>query len=178
MPCYLSYVYMPTFIAIIWASYRHFYLDKLPEAICYCLQTYTVIDVLLIMYCMCLPPCFVTSADEKQLWVYLCFVAQATLISKAPPRVYSPYFNKFHDFLKYIDILEEVTSFNEIRVVFNRKYYENVQNSIKFFSRVATEKWPEKLLEKLMWTSSTTGSLALWSKFGVSTNGPILSQSV
>ena len=45
---------------------------------------------------------------------------------------------------------------------------------IKFFSRVATE----KLLEKLMWTSSTTGSLALWSKFGVSTNGPILSQSV
>ena len=24
------------------ASYRHFYLDRLPEAICSCLQTYTV----------------------------------------------------------------------------------------------------------------------------------------
>ena len=40
---------------LIWASYRHFYLDRLPEAI-YCrLQTYTVYDVLLIMYYMCLP---------------------------------------------------------------------------------------------------------------------------
>ena len=42
---------------------------------------------------------------------------------------------------------------------------------IFIISRVATEKL-------LMWTSSTTGSLALWSKFGVSTNGPILYQSV
>ena len=40
---------------LIWASYRHFYLDRLPEAIYYCLQTYTVYDVLLIMYYMCLP---------------------------------------------------------------------------------------------------------------------------
>ena len=56
------------------------------------------------------------------------FVAQATLISKAPPRVYSPYFNKFHVTSSNILIFEEVTSFNEIRVVFNRKYYENVQN--------------------------------------------------
>ena len=37
---------------LIWASYRHFYLDRLPEAICCCLQTYTVYDVL---YYMCLP---------------------------------------------------------------------------------------------------------------------------
>ena len=37
---------------LIWASYWHFYLDRLPEAIYCCLQTYTVYDVL---YCMCLP---------------------------------------------------------------------------------------------------------------------------
>ena len=61
----LSYVCMPTFIATI-ASY----LDRLPEAICCCLQTYTVNDVLLVMYCMCLPAFFVPSADKSQLWVY------------------------------------------------------------------------------------------------------------
>ena len=37
------------------------YLDILPEAICCCLQTYTVNDVL-VMYCMCLPAFFVTIA--------------------------------------------------------------------------------------------------------------------
>ena len=37
---------------LIWASYRHFYLDRLPEAIYCCLQTYTVYDVLLLMYDM------------------------------------------------------------------------------------------------------------------------------
>ena len=31
------------------------------------------------------------------------------------------------DFLKYIDIFKEVTSF---RVIFDRKYYENVQNRV------------------------------------------------
>ena len=36
---------------LIWASYRHFYLDRLPEAIYCCLQTY---DVMYYMY-MCLP---------------------------------------------------------------------------------------------------------------------------
>ena len=35
---------------LIWASYRHFYLDRLPEAIYCCLQTYTVYDVLSYMY--------------------------------------------------------------------------------------------------------------------------------
>ena len=42
---------------LIWASYRHFYLDRLLEAIYCCLQTYTVYDVLLLMYYMymCLP---------------------------------------------------------------------------------------------------------------------------
>ena len=44
------------------------YLDILPEAIC-CLQTYTVNNVLLVMYCMCLPAFFVTSADKSQIWV-------------------------------------------------------------------------------------------------------------
>ena len=33
---------------LIWVSYRHFNLDRLPEAIYCCLQTYTVYDVLLI----------------------------------------------------------------------------------------------------------------------------------
>ena len=51
---------------LIWASYN---LDRLPEAICCCLQTYTVIDVLLIM---CLLAFFVTSADKGQLFVYIC----------------------------------------------------------------------------------------------------------
>ena len=37
---------------LIWASIRHFYLDRLPEAIYCCLQTYTVYDVLSYM---CLP---------------------------------------------------------------------------------------------------------------------------
>ena len=32
---------------LIWASYRHFYLDRLPEAIYCCLQTYTVYDLCL-----------------------------------------------------------------------------------------------------------------------------------
>ena len=52
MPCYweLSYVCMPTFIANVGQLY--FYLDRLPEAIYCCLQTYTVYDVL---YYMCLP---------------------------------------------------------------------------------------------------------------------------
>ena len=40
---------------LIWASYRHFNLDRLPEAIYCCLPTYTVYDVLLITYYMCLP---------------------------------------------------------------------------------------------------------------------------
>ena len=56
----LSYVCMPTFIVTI-ANMGQLYLDRLPEAISCCLQTYTVIDVLLIMYCMCLPAFFVTS---------------------------------------------------------------------------------------------------------------------
>ena len=51
---------------LIWTSY----LGRLPEAICCCLQTYTVNDVLLVMYCMCLPAFFVPSADKSQLWVY------------------------------------------------------------------------------------------------------------
>ena len=32
--------------------------------------TYIVCDMLLIMYCMCLPAFFVAGADKSQLWVY------------------------------------------------------------------------------------------------------------
>ena len=67
----LSYVCILSLLQLlIWISY----LDILPEAICCYLQTYTVNDVLLVMYCMCLPAFFVTSADKSQLWVYLCYL--------------------------------------------------------------------------------------------------------
>ena len=57
---------MPTFIATI-AN-----MDQLfGQIACCCLQTYTVNDVLLVMYCMCLPAFFVPSADKSQLWVYI-----------------------------------------------------------------------------------------------------------
>ena len=54
---------------LIWAGYRHF-KERLPEAICCCLQTCNVDVVLLVMYCMYI---IVTSADISQLWVYLCY---------------------------------------------------------------------------------------------------------
>ena len=55
----------------VWASYRHFYLDRLPEAIYCCLQTYTVYDVLLIMYYMCLP--VFLSLVKAVMSVYMLF---------------------------------------------------------------------------------------------------------
>ena len=55
----------------VWASYRHFYLDRLPEAIYCCLQTYTVYDVLLIMYFMCLP--VFLSLVKAVMSVYMLF---------------------------------------------------------------------------------------------------------
>ena len=64
----LSYVHvciLSLLQLLIWISY----LDILPEAICCCLQTYTVNDVLLVMYCMCLPAFFVTSADKSQIFM-------------------------------------------------------------------------------------------------------------
>ena len=45
--------------------------DRLPEAICCCLQTCSVNVVLLVMCCMRIPVFIVTSADISQLWVYL-----------------------------------------------------------------------------------------------------------
>ena len=57
---------------LIWAGYRHF-KERLPEAICCCLQTCNVDVVLLIMYCMYIPGFIVTSADISQLCVYLCY---------------------------------------------------------------------------------------------------------
>ena len=47
---------------LIWAGYRHF-LERLPEAICCCLQTCNVDVVLLVMYCIYIPAFIVTSAD-------------------------------------------------------------------------------------------------------------------
>ena len=59
----LSYVCILSLLQLlIWISY----LDILPEAICCCLQTYTVNDVLLVM---CLPAFFVTSADKSQIFI-------------------------------------------------------------------------------------------------------------
>ena len=52
---------------LIWAGYRHF-KERLPEAICCCLQT---CNVHVVLYCMYIP---VTSADISQLWVYLCYL--------------------------------------------------------------------------------------------------------
>ena len=46
---------------LIWASYRHF-KERLPEAICCCLQTCNVDVVLLVMYCMYILALIVTSA--------------------------------------------------------------------------------------------------------------------
>ena len=57
---------------LIWAGYRHF-KERLPEAICCCLQTCNVDVVLLVMYCMYIPAFIVTSADISLLWVYLCY---------------------------------------------------------------------------------------------------------
>ena len=51
---------------LIWAGYRHF-KERLPEAICCCLQTCNVDVVLLVMYCMYIPGFIVTSADISQL---------------------------------------------------------------------------------------------------------------
>ena len=48
--------------------------DRLPEAICCCLQTCSVNVVLLVMCWMCIPVFIVTSADISQLWVYLCYL--------------------------------------------------------------------------------------------------------
>ena len=50
------------------------FIDRLPEAMCCCLQTYTVNDALLVMYCMCLLAVIVTSADIRKLWVYVCYL--------------------------------------------------------------------------------------------------------
>ena len=53
----------------IWASFIHF-KERLPEAICCCLQTCHVDVVFLVMYRMYIPALIVTSADISQLWVY------------------------------------------------------------------------------------------------------------
>ena len=61
---------------LLWASYRHFihFKERLPEAICCCLQTCNVDIVLLVMYCMYIPTFIVTSADISLLWIYLCYL--------------------------------------------------------------------------------------------------------
>ena len=48
-----------------------YFKDRLPEAICCCLQTCSVNVVLLVMCWMCIPVFIVTSADISQLYVML-----------------------------------------------------------------------------------------------------------
>ena len=50
---------------LIWASYRHFihFKERLPEAICCCLQTCNVDVVLVVMYCMYIPAFIVNSTQ-------------------------------------------------------------------------------------------------------------------
>ena len=55
---------------LIWAGYRHF-KERLPEAICCCLQTCNVDVVLLVMYCMHIPAFIVTSAGIFMLFTNL-----------------------------------------------------------------------------------------------------------
>ena len=55
---------------LICTGYWHF-KERLPAAICCCLQTCNVDVVLLVMYCIYIPAFIVTSADISQLWVYL-----------------------------------------------------------------------------------------------------------
>ena len=62
----LCYVCTPTFIATIRPV-----IERLPVAICCCLQTCNIDVVLLVMYCMYI---IVTSADKSQLWVYVCYL--------------------------------------------------------------------------------------------------------
>ena len=50
------------------------FIDRLPEAMCCCLQTYSVNDALLVMYCICLLAVIVTSADIRKLWVHVCYL--------------------------------------------------------------------------------------------------------
>ena len=68
--CQLSLLHL-----LIWAVYRHF-KERLPEAICCCLQTCNV-DVVLLVYCMYMPAFIVTSADISKLLVYLCILPVA-----------------------------------------------------------------------------------------------------
>ena len=53
--------------------------ERLPEAICCCLQTCNVDVVLWVMCCMCIMAFIVTSADISQLWVYLCYLLMYSL---------------------------------------------------------------------------------------------------
>ena len=65
--CYTDCYYGPVIGIFI------YFKDRMPEAICCCLQTCSVNVVLLVMCCMCIPVFIVTSADISQLW-YLCYL--------------------------------------------------------------------------------------------------------
>ena len=64
---------------LIWASYRHF-KERLPEALCCCLQTCNVDVVLSVMHCMYLPAFIVTSVDISQLCCLGLFVVVYKLV--------------------------------------------------------------------------------------------------
>ena len=53
--------------------------ERLPEAICCCLQTCNVDVVFVVMYCMYIPAFIVTTADISQLWVYLTLGTHAQM---------------------------------------------------------------------------------------------------
>ena len=55
-------------LLLIWASNRHFKIIW-TDCLRLIVVVYTVFYVLLIKYRMCLPACFVTSADKRPLWV-------------------------------------------------------------------------------------------------------------
>ena len=67
VPCLMYTCQLSLLQLLIWACSRHFYLDRLPEAIYCCLQTYTVHDVLLNNVLHVFTGFLVISTDKRQL---------------------------------------------------------------------------------------------------------------
>ena len=68
MSCCRKCVNVSQLSLLVWAGYRHF-TERLPDAVCCCLQTCNVDVVLLVMYYMCILAFIVTSADINHVWV-------------------------------------------------------------------------------------------------------------
>ena len=68
------------------------FIDRLPEAMCCYLQTYTVNDGLLVMYCMCLLAVIITSADIRKLWVQcICICCLRLIVVVYKPVIFTVY---------------------------------------------------------------------------------------